>query len=62
MRTTLIVVGALLALYALAVLALYVAGRRSDARALAGSVSDCVVLFHRLLGAATGRVPRGRCA
>lgn len=38
-----------LALYALIVLALVVGGRREDARALAGFVPDCVVLFTRLL-------------
>jgi uncharacterized membrane protein YkvA (DUF1232 family) len=31
------------------VIALVVAGRRSDARALAGFIPDCVVLFRRLL-------------
>ena len=42
---------AALVLYALAVAALLAAGRRGDARALAGFVPDCVVLFRRLLGA-----------
>ena len=41
--------GATLAAYALIVLAFVVAGRRDDARALAGLVPDCVVLFTRLL-------------
>lgn len=36
-------------LYVVAVLALVAAGRRGDARALAGFVPDCVVLFRRLL-------------
>ena len=58
MRTALIVIAALLALYVLAVLALVAAGRRSDARALAGFVPDCLVLFKRLLG--DPAVPRGR--
>ena len=58
MRTALIVLGVLLALYALVVLALVIAGRRSDARALAGFVPDCVVLFKRLLG--DPAVPRRR--
>ena len=49
---------AALALYALAVLALVVVGRRGDARALAGFVPDCVVLVRRLLG--DPRVPRRR--
>ena len=35
--------------YALTVLAFMVAGRREDARAIAGFVPDCVVLFTRLL-------------
>ena len=39
---------AMLAAYLLAVLAFIVAGRRTDARALAGFVPDCVVLFSRL--------------
>jgi uncharacterized membrane protein YkvA (DUF1232 family) len=47
-----------LAFYALLVAALFVLGRRSDARALAGFVPDCVVLFRRLLR--DPRVPRGR--
>ena len=40
---------ALLALYAALVVALVIAGRRSQARALAGFVPDCVVLVKRLL-------------
>jgi uncharacterized membrane protein YkvA (DUF1232 family) len=47
-----------LAAYALVVLALIRAGRREDARAVAGFVPDCVVLFKRLLG--DPRVPRRR--
>jgi uncharacterized membrane protein YkvA (DUF1232 family) len=39
-----------LVVYFGAVLALVLAGRRTDARALAGFVPDCVVLFKRLLG------------
>ena len=42
--------------YALAVLALLLAGRRSHARALAGFVPDCARLFKRLAG--DPRVPR----
>jgi uncharacterized membrane protein YkvA (DUF1232 family) len=42
--------GALLLLYGLAVVALLLAGRRTDARALAGFIPDCVVLIRRLLG------------
>ena len=36
------------AVYAALVLALILAGRRSDARALAGFIPDCLVLFNRL--------------
>jgi uncharacterized membrane protein YkvA (DUF1232 family) len=44
------------ALYLCAVVALVVAGRRGDARALAGFIPDCIVLVRRLLG--DPRVPR----
>jgi uncharacterized membrane protein YkvA (DUF1232 family) len=44
--------------YAAAVLALVALGRRSDARALAGFMPDCVVLVRRLLR--DPRVPRRR--
>ena len=47
-----------LALYAAFVLALIVVGRRQDARALAGFIPDCIVLFRRLLR--DDRVPRSR--
>ena len=43
-------------LYAGLVLALLVAGRRTDARAWAGFIPDCVALFKRLVG--DGRLPR----
>jgi uncharacterized membrane protein YkvA (DUF1232 family) len=36
-------------LYALIVLAFFIAGRREDARAIGGFVPDCVVLFSRLI-------------
>jgi uncharacterized membrane protein YkvA (DUF1232 family) len=39
----------LIGLYVLVVLAFFIAGRRADARAIAGFVPDCVVLFSRLL-------------
>ncbi|MEA2429125.1 MAG: hypothetical protein QOF37_2753 [Thermoleophilaceae bacterium] len=52
------IAAAALALYAAFVLALLVAGRGSQARALAGFVPDCAVLFKRLL--ADGRIPRRR--
>ena len=58
MRTLLIAVGIVLALYALLVLALYVSGRRGPARALARFVPDCAVLFKRLV--TDDRVPRSR--
>jgi uncharacterized membrane protein YkvA (DUF1232 family) len=48
-ETLLIAAGAALAVYLAFVLALVLAGRRSDARALAGFIPDCVVLFRRLL-------------
>jgi hypothetical protein len=48
----------MLAIYVLAVLALVVAGRRSDARALAGFIPDCLGLIKRLMG--DPRVPRRR--
>lgn len=48
--------GSMLGLYALVVIAFVVAGRREDARAVAGFVPDCVRLFARLLR--DDRVPR----
>lgn len=50
--------GAAVLVYASAVLALVAAGRRTDARALAGFIPDCLVLVKRLL--ADPRVPRRR--
>jgi len=50
--------GAALAVYALFVAALLVAGRETDARALGGFIPDCIVLMNRLLD--DGRVPRRR--
>ena len=44
------------ALYLLSVGLLVVLGRRSDARALAGFIPDCLILMRRLLG--DPRVPR----
>jgi uncharacterized membrane protein YkvA (DUF1232 family) len=52
--------GIAVAVYALFVAVLLLLGRRSDARALAGFVPDCVVLFRRLLH--DPRVPRRRKA
>ena len=46
---TLVFVGVVLVLYAALVLALVLLGRREHARAVAGLIPDCVVLFRRLL-------------
>jgi len=48
--------GVLVAIYAAFIGWLLVAGRRQDARAVAGFIPDCIVLFRRLLG--DERVPR----
>jgi uncharacterized membrane protein YkvA (DUF1232 family) len=48
--------GALIAIYLLFIAALVIAGRRTDARAWAGFIPDCIVLTRRLL--ADRRVPR----
>jgi len=53
---TALVAGMGLLFYLLWLLVLLVAGRRQEARALAGFVPDCVLLFTRL--ARDGRVPR----
>lgn len=58
MTTTLLAVGlGALLLYALLVLVLVATGRRTDARALAGFLPDCLVLLTRL--GTDSRVPRG---
>ncbi len=54
----LVSLAALVLIWALAVAALVLAGRRTDARALAGFIPDCLVLMRRLL--ADPRVPRRR--
>jgi uncharacterized membrane protein YkvA (DUF1232 family) len=54
----LVALGAFVLVWAAAVLALVAVGRRSDARALAHFIPDCLVLFRRLL--ADERVPRRR--
>jgi uncharacterized membrane protein YkvA (DUF1232 family) len=51
-----VVVGVALAVYAAFVLTLLVLGRKTDARAWAGFVPDCVILFTRLVR--DSRVPR----
>jgi uncharacterized membrane protein YkvA (DUF1232 family) len=53
-----IAVGVLVLLYAAVVIALVVAGRRGDARAWAGFVPDCLILFRRLI--ADPRISRAR--
>jgi uncharacterized membrane protein YkvA (DUF1232 family) len=50
--------GALVGLYALFLVGLLLVDRRTEARALAGFIPDCLVLLRRLLG--DERVPRGR--
>jgi uncharacterized membrane protein YkvA (DUF1232 family) len=58
LKLLLISLAVVVALYLIAVLALVVAGRRQDARALATFIPDCIVLIRRLLG--DPRVPRRR--
>jgi uncharacterized membrane protein YkvA (DUF1232 family) len=52
----LVVVVVAVVLYSIVVLTLVVVGRREAARAVAGFIPDCVVLFRRLVG--DPRVPR----
>lgn len=52
----LLAAGVTAAIYLAFIVWLLLAGRRGDARALAGFIPDCVVLFRRLL--ADDRVPR----
>ena len=54
----LISLGAVLLVWVLLVVALLLAGRQNEARALAGFLPDCLVLLRRLLG--DDRVSRGR--
>ena len=56
MTWVLLILAGVLIAYLGVVLGLVLAGRRTDARALAGFVPDCVVLCRRLL--ADSRVPR----
>jgi uncharacterized membrane protein YkvA (DUF1232 family) len=60
MELALIVLAGIVVVWLACVAGLVVAGRRSEARALAGFVPDCVVLVRRLLG--DPRVPRRRKA
>jgi uncharacterized membrane protein YkvA (DUF1232 family) len=55
---TLVVLGGLVLVWAAVVLSLVFAGRRTQARVLAGFIPDCVVLVGRLLR--DPRVPRRR--
>jgi uncharacterized membrane protein YkvA (DUF1232 family) len=57
-KSLLVGVVVLLSVYVAGVLVLVVVGRRTDARALARFVPDCLILFGRLLG--DRRVPRSR--
>lgn len=53
-----VALGALLVVWGAALLVLFFAGRRTQARALAGFIPDCIVLVGRLLH--DPRVPRRR--
>lgn len=53
-----ITIGATLVVYAAFLIALVIAGRRTDAGALARFIPDCLILLRRLLG--DSRVPRRR--
>jgi uncharacterized membrane protein YkvA (DUF1232 family) len=57
-ETLLIVVAVALILWLALTLALLATGRRAEARALAGFIPDCIVLFRRLLG--DPEIPRRR--
>lgn len=58
LQWVLVGLGVTAAVYVTAVVALAAAGRRSDARALAGFIPDCLILVKRMLG--DPRVPRRR--
>lgn len=60
LQWTLVVAAGLLVVYAATVFTLIAASRRTDARALAGFIPDCIVLLGRLV--ADPRVPRSRKA
>jgi uncharacterized membrane protein YkvA (DUF1232 family) len=49
-QLALLVIAVAVLLYAAVVLTLVMVGRRADARAVAGFIPDCVVLFRRLVG------------
>jgi uncharacterized membrane protein YkvA (DUF1232 family) len=50
LESVLIGLAVVLLVYLAFVVALLVAGRRTQARALAGFISDCLILFRRLVG------------
>jgi uncharacterized membrane protein YkvA (DUF1232 family) len=50
LETVLLGVAILLVVYLAFVVALLLAGRRTEARALAGFIPDCLILFRRLVG------------
>ena len=56
----LIALAATVAVYLAITIVLVIAGRRTEARALAGFIPDCIVLFKRLLGDPS--IPRRRKA
>ena len=56
-KLLLISLAIVVAIYVAFVLTLYLLGRKQDARAWAGFIPDCVILFKRLLGDPV--VPRG---
>jgi hypothetical protein len=58
LQWTLVVAAGLLVVYMATVFTLIAAGRRTDARALAGFIPDCAILLGRLV--ADPRVPRSR--
>lgn len=58
LQWTLVVAAGLLVVYAATVFTLIAAGRRTDTRALARFIPDCIVLLGRLV--ADPRVPRSR--
>jgi uncharacterized membrane protein YkvA (DUF1232 family) len=55
-KLTLVSLAIIAAIYAVFVLTLYLLGRKQDARAWAGFIPDCIILFKRLVGDPT--VPR----
>lgn len=55
-RWLLLAAGVIAAIYAAFIVWLLITGRRTDARALAGFIPDCLILVRRLLG--DNRVPR----